>query len=309
MNTPYAILFPGQGSQSIGMLQDLASEFSIVEQTFAEASEILSYDMWQLVQAGPEEKLNLTEFTQAVMLTAGMSVYRVWQEKVKELPQYIIGHSLGEYTALVAAEALSFADALKLVQKRGQLMQSAVPEGQGAMAAIIGFSKAEVDDLCAQAKSVGYAASANYNSPQQTVIAGETNAVKHVIEQALSAGARMASLIPVSVPCHCQLLAEAAEQFKSSLNEVTFQKPKITVLSNVDVQAHGDAEQIREALYRQLFNPVRWVETIETLLANEIQTTVELGPGKVLSGLVKRMDRRVNTFPVNSPDTLARSLG
>ncbi len=293
-----AFVFPGQGSQSIGMLADLAAAFPVVEQTFAEASEALGYDLWQLVQNGPEADLNQTDKTQPAMLAAGIAVWRVWQSQNSFQPAFLAGHSLGEYSALVAAGAIEFKDAIKLVAKRGELMQQAVPAGEGAMAAILGLEDAQVIDICQQASETGVVEAVNFNSPGQVVIAGATSAVNQAIELATAAGAKRALLLPVSVPSHCALMQPAAEQLAAELAKTEIQTPQIPVIHNTSVTSSSDANEIRELLAKQLFNPVRWVETVNFLATQGVDTLVECGPGKVLAGLAKRIDKNLNAQPL-----------
>jgi len=303
-----AFVFPGQGSQSIGMLADLAAEYSVVNDTFNEASQALGYDLWQLVSEGPEELLNQTDRTQPAMLTAGIAVWRVWQSVSESKPAYFAGHSLGEYTALVAAEAMTFADAVKLVEKRGQFMQQAVPAGEGAMAAILGLDDDVVRELCAQAASNGVVEAVNFNSPGQVVIAGAANAVKQAIEIATEKGAKRALLLPVSVPSHCALMKPAAAQLTSALNEIQIQLPSTPVIHNASVTAATDADQIKQLLAEQLFSPVRWVETVQWLATQDVTNVVECGPGKVLAGLSKRIDKSLNAMPLFDQKTLEKTL-
>ncbi len=303
-----ALLFPGQGSQSIGMLADLAAAWPQVEETFAEASDVLGYDVWQLAQSGPLEALNQTDKTQPAMLAAGVAVARVWQAAGGSRPSHMAGHSLGEYTALVCAEALAFTDAIKLVEKRGQLMQSAVPEGEGAMAAILGLSDEEVLAVCKSAADLGVVQAVNFNSPGQVVIAGAKAAVERAADMAKEKGAKRALMLPVSVPSHCQLMKPAAEQLTVVLAETRVSAPNTTVFHNADVQSHADADSIKRALVEQLYNPVRWVETIQALKAAGVTSVVECGPGKVLAGLNKRIDRRMTALPVFDEASLAKSL-
>jgi [acyl-carrier-protein] S-malonyltransferase len=294
-----AFVFPGQGSQSVGMLADFELQFPVIVKTFAEASEALGYDIWKLIQQGPEEKLNQTEYTQVAMLTADVAVYRVLLQQGVAQPTIMAGHSLGEYAALVCAGALTLFDAACLVAHRGQVMQNAVPLGLGAMAAIVGLADNQVVDLCAQASQGNELVTpANYNSIGQVVIAGHTKAITRALILAEDAGARLAKLIPVSVPCHCPLLAEAAESFADYLAKIEFSKTKIDVVSNVDLSIYQTPEHIRDKLKEQLYSPVRWVETIQLFKSQGIQLILECGPGRVLSGLIKRIDRELNTISV-----------
>lgn len=294
-----AFVFPGQGSQSIGMLADFELQYPIVVKTFAEASEAVGYDLWKLVQHGPEEKLNQTEHTQVVMLTADVAVYRVLMQHNVAQPMIMAGHSLGEYAALVCADALSLFDAACLVARRGQVMQNAVPLGLGAMAAIVGLTDEQVKTLCDQASQANEVVTpANYNAIGQVVVAGHTPAVTRMLGLAEEAGARLAKVIPVSVPCHCPLLFDAAASFAEYLAKIEFKKPKSDVVSNVDLSIYHSGQHIREKLKEQLYSPVRWVETIQLFKNHGIELILECGPGKVLGGLVKRIDRSLNTISV-----------
>lgn len=286
-----AIVFPGQGSQTVGMLGEWSDKFPMIRTTFDLVSEKLGYDVWHLVQHGPAESLNQTEHTQVAMLTADVALFRVLQEHVGVQASMMAGHSLGEYAALVCAGALELNDAAKLVQRRGQLMQQHVPLGKGAMAALVGLSDESVHQVCQQASNTETKVSpANYNAIGQVVIAGHTQAVEKAIEIAKSMHARLATLIPVSVPCHCSLLEEAAEDFAQELASTPFKTPDIPVISNVDLSIYGSPEQIKARLKLQLYSPVRWVETIQFMRDNGIKQILECGPGRVLCGLVKRID-------------------
>lgn len=304
----YSVIFPGQGSQSQGMLAELAAQFPIVEKTFEQASNVLGYDLWDLTQNGPEEKLNQTEFTQPALLTAGVATWRCWQQQGVDLPAMVAGHSLGEYTALVCAEALQFTDAVQLVAARGQFMQAACAPGTGAMAAIIGLDNDGVAQLCQENAEGAILSPANYNSVGQVVIAGDTAAVERAVANAKAKGAKLAKLIPVSVPSHCELMLPAAEKLTTQLATVELVEPKIPVIQNFDVIANTDPEIIRSGLIQQLVNPVRWVETIQALMAQDMTTFVECGPGKVLAGLIKRIDRSVTTHSINTPELLKATL-
>lgn len=283
-------VFPGQGSQSKGMLSDIANEFDQVKHTYAEASQALGYDLWNLVQEGPEEVLAQTIHTQPALLAGSYAIWRIIQTKKNIQPVLLAGHSLGEYTALVCADAFSFQDAIRLVAARGQYMQEAIPMGQGALAAIIGLDDAVVAELCRKAQSNNEIISpANFNCPGQIVVSGNLPAVERVILLAKEAGARMAKLLPVSVPSHCALMKPAAEQLQKILETISIQKPRIPVVNNVDVALYDDAKSIREGLVKQLFMPVRWVETIQYFTHQGISHIIECGPGKVLTGLNKRI--------------------
>ncbi|TAM47763.1 MAG: [acyl-carrier-protein] S-malonyltransferase [Gammaproteobacteria bacterium] len=303
-----ALVFPGQGSQSVGMLNALAGEFPQVAQTFAEASQALGYDLWSVVERGPEEKLNQTEVTQPAMLTAGVAVWRVWRAQGGAMPALMAGHSLGEYTALVCAEALGFVDAVKLVADRGRFMQQAVPAGQGGMAAILGLEDDAVRKVCADAARGEVLEPVNFNSPGQVVIAGTATAVARGVEQAKAAGAKRALPLPVSVPSHCKLMHPAAQQMAQRLAGVDVRAPKVPVIHNVHVKSEATPDGIREALVRQIESPVRWVETVRAMLSAGATRFVECGPGKVLAGLNKRIDKQAETLAVYDAATLRAAL-
>lgn len=294
----FACVFPGQGSQSVGMMNGYA-DFPIVRKTFAEASDILGQDFWMMAENGPVDKLNLTVNTQPLMLMAGVAVYRAWESLGDAKPFFVAGHSLGEYTALVASGALAFADALLLVRFRAEVMQQAVPEGVGGMAAILGLEDELVRTVCKQVTSASdgeLLEPANFNSPGQIVIAGHRNAVIRGMELAASNGAKRTLMLPVSVPSHCSLMSEAAEKMQQKLELVTLMRPKIPVLHNADVQQHDEPAEIKKILVRQLCEPVRWTETIRSFAAAGVLHVMECGPGKVLSGLNKRIDGNVQSF-------------
>jgi [acyl-carrier-protein] S-malonyltransferase len=304
-----AIVFPGQGSQSIGMLAELAANFPTVTRTFSEVSECLGYDVWRLVQEGPESKLNQTEYTQVAMLTADVAVFRVLEQETSLQASMMAGHSLGEYAALVCAGALKLVDAASLVEKRGKHMQETVPLGQGAMAAIVGLTDEQVMDICMRSTNGGQQVTpANYNAIGQVVIAGHTSAVEKALALAEEEGARMALPIPVSVPCHCPLLVEAADRFAENLHQTPFQVPSVSVISNVDLSIYHTVAHIRSLLKEQLFKPVRWVETIQLIKLNNIDNIIECGPGKVLSGLVKRIDKTMNAISINDKNSLEKAV-
>jgi [acyl-carrier-protein] S-malonyltransferase len=290
------VIFPGQGSQFVGMLSEFAEKHSVIKSTFAEAGEYLGYDLANIIENGPEEKLNATEITQPALLAAGVALWRLMLENQVFSPAFLAGHSLGEYTALVCADAIDFGDALKLVQARGRYMQEAVPVGVGAMAAIIGLENEQIVTLCAQAAAGEIVAPANFNAIGQTVVAGDNAAVERLIDLAKNAGAKLAKKIPVSVPSHCALMKPAKLQLISALNAVNIRPPKIAILHNVDVALHADPSEIRHALAEQLDNPVRWVEIIQAMSANAVTTMWECGPGKVLAGLVKRIDKNIEVI-------------
>jgi len=306
--TQFAIVFPGQGSQAVGMLAAIAEQSPIVEQTFAQASEVLGYDLWALVQQGPAEELNQTSRTQPALLTASVALWRAWQELGGARPTVMAGHSLGEYSALVCAGALEFTDAVKLVELRGQLMQQAVPAGVGAMSAIIGLENDAIIAACEQAAQGQVVSAVNFNSPGQVVIAGNKEAVERANVLCKEAGAKRAMPLPVSVPSHCELMRPAAEQLAKALEQLTVNTPRIPVINNVDVKAAETAEEIKDALVRQLYSPVRWTETVEQMAAQGITTLVEMGPGKVLAGLVKRIDKKLAALSANEPESIESTL-
>ena len=304
----FAIVFPGQGSQSVGMLAALADEFKIVKDTFEEASSVISYDLWELVQNGPVEKLNSTDVTQPAMLAAGIACWRIWQEKGGTQPAVLAGHSLGEYTALTAAGSLNFVDAIALVEKRGQFMQSAVPAGEGAMAAVLGLDDDAVRSVCEKAASGDVVEAVNFNSPGQVVVAGSKAAVERAVVIAKEEGAKRALLLPVSVPSHCALMKPAAEQLAEALAGISISSPAIPVINNVDVVTESGSDKIGNALVRQLYQPVRWVETVQKMTSMEVTSLVECGPGKVLTGLNKRIDKQMAAAAVFDPDSLSAAL-
>jgi [acyl-carrier-protein] S-malonyltransferase len=295
------VVFPGQGSQSIGMLSDYAETWPQIEETFKQASDVLGYDCWDIVCNGPAEKLNQTEITQPIMLAADIAVMRVMQQQCMLTPIVFAGHSLGEYAALVAAQSLDFQDAIKLVCRRGQLMQAAVPKGEGAMAVIIGLGDEPITNICKQvSEDVGAPVEAvNFNSPGQVVIAGATEAVNKAIELLKEEGAKRALPLPVSVPSHSSLMKPAADQLADYLKDVTINTPAIQVIHNVDAKSHEKPDEIRDALVRQLYNPVRWTQTIK-IISDGADAVVECGPGKVLGGLTRRINNEVKSFSLDS---------
>lgn len=301
----FAMVFPGQGSQAVGMLAELAVEYPVVQDTFKQASEALGYDLWQLVQQGPAEELNKTWQTQPALLAASVAIYRVWQEKYPQLkPEVMAGHSLGEYSALVCAGVLDFQDAVKLVELRGKLMQQAVPEGTGAMYAIIGLDNEAIINACKQAEQGEVVSAVNFNSPGQVVIAGTKAAVERAAALCKEAGAKRALPLAVSVPSHCALMKPAADQLSVSLESITLKAPSVAVLNNVDVKGESEAEAIRHVLVRQLYSPVRWTETVQKMAGNGVEVLVEIGPGKVLNGLTKRIVDSLQAVSVNDVKSL-----
>ncbi|GAB6040125.1 ACP S-malonyltransferase [Endothiovibrio diazotrophicus] len=308
MNSNLAFLFPGQGSQSVGMLADLAASFPLVGETFGEASDALGYDLWSLVAGGPEEELNRTEKTQPAMLAAGIAVWRVWLEQGGAVPASVAGHSLGEYTALVAADAIPFVDAVRLVAARGRFMQEAVPEGEGAMAALLGLDDDAVRAVCAENAHGDVLEAVNFNSPGQVVIAGSSAAVDRALAAAKGAGAKRAVKLVVSAPSHCALMKPAAERLAAELAAVEVSKPAIPVVHNADVAVYDDPAAIRDALVRQLHQPVRWVESVRWIAARGAGLMVECGPGKVLAGLNRRIEKKIDTVAVFDPSGIEQAL-
>ena len=307
MQKNLAFVFPGQGSQSLAMLADF-SEHEVVQATFSEASAALGYDLWQLVQQGPVEKLNQTNFTQPALLTASVAVWRLWHASTANTPAMLAGHSLGEYSALVCAGVLSLADAVKLVEKRGEFMQASVPEGVGAMAAVIGLDDKMIIEACFKAQNGDVVSAVNFNSPGQVVIAGHKAAVERAGVLCKEAGAKRVLPLPVSVPSHCALMKDAAEKLAEEFNNVTFNTPNIPVVNNVDVAIETSVEAIKIALIKQLYSPVRWTETIQFLAESGIEQAIEAGPGKVLQGLLKRIDKSIVCQSVNDSTSLTKAL-
>ena len=306
----FAFVFPGQGSQSLGMLRELAAAERTVQSTFTEASSVLGYDLWGLVSQGPEERLNATERTQPAMLAAGVATWRAWLARGGTAPAVVSGHSLGEFTALVCGRALEFAAALDLVRFRGQLMQEAVPEGSGAMAAVLGLEDEAVVALCREAARGAVVEAVNFNSPGQVVIAGETGAVQRALEAAKLRGAKRTVMLPVSVPSHSSLMRPAGEKLRQRLTALPLQTPAIRYVSAVDARAHESPDDIRDVLVRALSSPVRWTETVRALSAGNLAQIIECGPGRVLTGLNRRIERRPNlTFlAIEDPASLEAAL-
>ncbi len=299
-----AFVFPGQGSQKIGMLREIAEQFSVVKDSFAEASEALEYDLWDMIQNGEQDQLNLTERTQPILLTSSVALWRVWQEKNGVMPSVMAGHSLGEFSALVCAGSLSFSDAVSLVRDRGQFMQTAVPVGVGAMAAILGLEDDVIVDIC---KKTG-AEAVNFNSPGQVVIAGKVAAVEQAIEQLKEAGAKKAMALPVSAPFHTSLMKPAGEKLAEKVAGLKISSPAIPVIHNVHAQKENDPEKIKALLVRQISSPVNWRGCVQAMIDGGISTIVECGPGKVLSGLGKRIHKPLKTCNIESPDGLEKAL-
>ena len=303
-----AMVFPGQGSQSQGMQADLAAEFPVVQETYAEASEILGYDLWQLVQDDPAERLGETVVTQPAMLAAGMAAYRVWQAAGGSLPGQMAGHSLGEYTALVCAGAVGFADAMRIVKRRSELMQDAVPVGIGAMAAVLGLDDEAIVALCDEASTIGIAEPVNFNSPGQVVIAGHATAVSQAVAYAKEHGARRAILLPVSVPSHSSLMRDAGVSLAETLDATDFKTPEITVISAATAEPYTDAADIRSKLSLQVYSPVLWVRTVQAMIAGGATSIIECGPGKVLAGLVRRIDKNTPVAFIDNTNSLQKAL-
>ncbi|WP_206485576.1 ACP S-malonyltransferase [Thalassotalea sp. G2M2-11] len=306
MQNKLAFIFPGQGSQAVGMLKDF-SDNDIVQSAFAEASAALGYNLWELITQGPAEQLNQTNYTQPALLTASVALWRLWVEETGIKPSMIAGHSLGEYSALVCAGVLSLTDGVKLVEKRGEFMQTSVPEGVGAMAAVIGLADDKIIAACQQAQQDQVVSAVNFNSPGQVVIAGNKEAVDRAGEFCKEAGAKRVLPLPVSVPSHCALMKDAADKLATQFNDVSFAQPELPVINNVDVADEQEIDAIKEALVRQLYSPVRWTETVEKLAQAGIDTVLELGPGKVLQGLIKRIDKSISCVSVNDQASLTKA--
>ena len=306
----FACVFPGQNSQSVGMLAALAGIGPVIRATFEEASAVLGYDLWQVVQQGPEERLNATECTQPAMLAAGVATWRLWHQQGGPAPSWVAGHSLGEFTALVCAQALELAAAVDLVAFRGKVMQEAVPRGTGAMAAILGLEDAQVEEACREAAQGGVVEAVNFNCPGQVVIAGQAEAVQRAIQAAKARGAKRAALLSVSVPSHSQLMLPAARRFEERLAGLQVRSPRIGYISAVDGAAHQEPEDIRKLLVRQLSSPVRWTDTVRALAAAGAAQIIECGPGKVLTALNRRIEKRpgVDFLALEDPGTLAAAL-
>jgi [acyl-carrier-protein] S-malonyltransferase len=309
MSASLAFVFPGQGSQALGMLAEHGAGQPLVAETFAEASSVLGYDLWALCQQGPQEQLNQTDKTQPAILCASVALWRLWVAESGPVPAYVAGHSLGEYSALVAAGSLPFADAVKLVELRGQLMQQAVPAGTGAMAAILGLEDADVMAACSEAAQGEVVSAVNFNAPGQVVIAGSAAAVERAIEACKAKGAKRAMPLPVSVPSHCDLMRPAAERFATAVTGASWRAPQIPLVQNVSATVVSDLDALKRDLLAQLYSPVRWVETIVALSERGVTEVVECGPGKVLSGLNKRCVKGVNTYSLDTPEAFAAARG
>lgn len=303
-----AFVFPGQGSQSLGMLAELASEYGVVRATFDEASAGAGTDLWTLSQQGPEELLNRTDNTQPALLAAGVAVWRVWQELGGSAPGVFAGHSLGEYTALVCAGALSLVDAAGIVAERGRLMQAAVPQGVGAMAAILGGDDAQIAAVCAEVANGQVVAPANYNAPGQLVIAGHAEAVDRALARLAELGVRKAVKLAVSVPSHCALMRDAADRLAERLESVSWSQPKIPIIQNVEAKSYASLEEVRAALAQQLYLPVQWTACVHELARRSVTRAAECGPGKVLVGLIKRIERAIDGRAIGAPAELTQAI-
>lgn len=308
MSQSIALVFPGQGSQTLGMLADLSEQYPIIVETFAEASEALGQDLWAIAQQGPDTVLNSTENTQPILLTASVALWRLWQQQGGYTPSVLAGHSLGEYSALVCAGALSLVDGVRLVKLRGELMQAAVPSGAGAMAAILGLDDQAVIEACAVASQGDVVSAVNFNCPGQVVIAGEKRAVARGIEACKDAGAKRAIELPVSVPSHCALMQPAAVKLADALSNLDIKLPTIKVIHNVTAGMSSDLDELKDLLIQQLYSPVRWTESVQAMQAMGVTSVVECGPGKVLSGLMKKVDRTLTVSPIGDMAGLTKAL-
>lgn len=306
--TKFAMVFPGQGSQTVGMLKELSEQNAIVKETFVQASSVLGYDLWQVVQDGPAEELNKTWITQPALLAASVAIFRVWGAQDGAKPEFMAGHSLGEYSALVCAGVIDFQDAIKLVELRGKLMQEAVPAGTGAMYAIIGLDNDAIAKACEQAAQGQVVSPVNFNSPGQVVIAGNKDAVERAGVLCKEAGAKRALPLAVSVPSHCALMKPAADKLAEALDKLTFNQPLYPVINNVNVTIENNAQAIKQALVAQLYSPVRWTETVEYMANNDTTVLIEVGPGKVLTGLTKRIVDSLSGIAVNDTNSLLTGL-
>lgn len=303
-----AFVFPGQGSQKQGMLLELAEQYPVIQETFAEASDVLGYDLWALSQDGPQEKLNMTECTQPLLLTASVAIWRVWQQAGGAVPALMAGHSLGEWSALVCAQVVDFKDAIKLVQLRGKYMQEAVPAGVGSMAAIIGLADDIIVDACSEAQQGEEVSAVNFNSPGQVVIAGHVGAIDRAMTLCKEKGAKKAIPLAVSAPFHSLLLKPAADRLADEMANVEFAAPVIPVVHNVNAKPEVDPLKIKQLMIEQIYHPVLWVDCVQVLVASGVTNAVECGPGKVLSGLIKRIDRSVSSVNIDMPEALAAAL-
>ena len=303
----YSIVFPGQGSQSLGMLSDLNQNFSVVREAFQEASDAVSVDLWKIMNED-QEALNLTENTQPIMLAAGFATYKILSEEISLSPSSMAGHSLGEYTALVASNSLNFFDAIRLVRKRGKLMQSAVPNGSGSMAAILGLDDRVILEECNKASQKGIVEAVNFNSPGQVVIAGEKEAVAYACDLLKEAGAKRALVLPVSVPSHCSLMKDAANEFKHSLDNIEWRANDLKVIHNVDADYSNSIEEIKSKLVEQLYKPVLWTSSVLKMKESSVEKLIEVGPGKVLSGLTRRIDKSLSASAIIDVNSLKSTI-
>lgn len=301
-----AFVFPGQGSQKVGMLANVAEKFPEFLDTFAEASDVVGYDMWKLIQEGEQSELNMTEVTQPVLLTSSVALWRLWHSLGGQKPVAFAGHSLGEFSALVCAESLAFADAVNLVKLRGQFMQTAVPVGVGAMAAIIGLQDETIDSICKDTAADKCVQAVNYNSPGQVVIAGHAEAVEAAIVKLKEAGAKKAMPLPVSAPFHTDLMQPAGEKLKEAMASITFKAPQIPVIHNVHAREETNVDALKELMYQQIFSPVKWTDCVRTISDKGVKEMVECGPGKVLSGLAKRIDKSLACQSIESHELLTK---
>ncbi|WP_420598286.1 ACP S-malonyltransferase [Neptuniibacter sp.] len=308
MSQSLAFVFPGQGSQQMGMLSELAETHPVIKNTFSEASEVLGYDLWDLIQNGPVEDLNQTDKTQPALLTAGVALWRLWQEQGGAKPVLMAGHSLGEYTALVCSGAISFADGVNLVKLRGEFMQQAVPAGTGAMAAILGLDDASIEKACQEAEEGEVVSPVNYNCPGQIVIAGQKAAVERAITNCKEAGAKRAVPLPVSVPSHCALMKPAAEKMAEQLAKIEISMPEISVIQNVTASAAASVDELKDNLLQQLYSPVLWTKSVQSMVDQGIESTVECGPGKVLSGLNKKVHKPLSVAAISDAAGLTKVL-
>lgn len=308
MMTLFAMVFPGQGSQTVGMLAELAARYKLIEETFAQASTVLHYDLWKLVQQGPAKELNKTWQTQPALLAASVAIWRLWQHQGGEMPALMAGHSLGEYSALVCANVLDFAVAIKLVEQRGRLMQEAVPNDTGVMLVIIGLNNNTIARICEQVAYGQVVSPANFNAPGQVVISGHKDAVRRACIACKAAGAKRMIPLPINVPSHCALMKPAADKLALALKDITFYVPTVPIVNNIDMQAETDPVAIRQALVNQLYSPIRWVETVEYLANYNIKILLEMGPGKVLTGFTKRIISSMVSVAVNNPTSLTTAI-
>lgn len=307
-NKSLAFVFPGQGSQKVGMLAELAAQHPVIQQTFSEASDALAYDVWDLVQNGEQEQLNLTERTQPLLLTASVALWRAWQQLGGAQPAVLAGHSLGEFSALVCAGSLAFVDAVTLVRDRGQFMQTAVPVGEGAMAAVLGLEDQLITEICTKASTAGVVEAVNFNSPGQVVIAGKVAAVEEAMKLCKEAGAKRAMLLPVSAPFHTSLMRPAGEKLAEKISALTLNTPQIPVVHNVHAQTETDPDKIKALLVQQISSPVQWVACVEAMVAVGTESTLECGPGKVLSGLNRRIHKPLAAYNIEEPAGLEKAL-